>query len=81
MAKNSQITIEFTNDGGDKRKNGNKNVYFRSDQTTEVIGPEDLWETKWNCGSEKEKNGCNRVRNGNFQWGGKYTITSGNLIV
>ena len=81
MAKNSQITIEFTNDGADKGKNGNKNVYFRSDQTTEVEGPIGNWETKWNCGSDKEKNGCNKVRNGNFKWGGEYLITLGKLIV
>ena len=74
-AKNIQITIDFTNDGG------GKDVYFRSDQTTEVEGPKWYWETKWNCGSDKEKKGCNLVRNGNFKWGGEYLITLGKLIV
>ena len=79
MAKNIQITIEFTNDGGSG--DTDKNVYFRSDQITEIEGPTKNWEANWNCGSEEENYRCNRVRNGNLKWGGEYVITLGKLIV
>ena len=75
-ALNYEITIEFTNDGG----NGDtdKNVYFRSDSITEIEGPN--WH-KWNCGSEGQNKRCNIARNGNFNWGGEYKITLGKYIV
>ena len=73
---NDEITIEFTNDGGSGATD--KNVYFTSDPTTEVEGPN--W-NEWNCGSEEQNYRCNRVLNGNFKWGGEYKITLSKFIV
>ena len=72
MAFNNDITINFTNDGGDA--DADRNVYFKSDQTTEVEGPIG---NSWNCGSEEANYRCNQVRDGNFKWGGEYKITLG----
>ena len=79
MAKNIQITIEFTNDGGSG--DTNKNVYFRSDKTTEVEGPIGGMLDSWNCGSEDANTRCNTVSNGAFKWNGEYIITLGKFIV
>ena len=79
VAFNNQITIKFTNDGSGP--DGDRNVYFRSDQTTEVEGPIGGMLDSWNCGSEDANTRCNTVSNGAFKWNGEYIITLGKFIV
>ena len=79
VAKNSQITIEFTNDAGDGPDD--RNVFFKSEKNTVVEGLDGIPWNQWNCGSKSENIRCDMVRDGTFAWGGKYQITFGKLIV
>ena len=72
VALNNEIRITFENDGGSVANNDNKDVYFISNQTINVEGPTG---NSWNCGSDEEDYRCNRVRDGNFNWGGEYVVT------
>ena len=80
VAKNGQITIEFTNDGGD---GPDRTVFFKSEnfEILKVEGLDGIPWNQWNCGSKSENIRCNMVRDGTFAWGGKYQITFGKLIL
>ena len=65
-AKQSDITIRFTND------NGPRDVIFRSDEPASITSEYHF--KIWNCGLSSEDAECDMVRNGILAWGGTYTI-------
>ena len=65
-AKQSNITIRFTND------NGPRDVHFHSDEQTSIASEYHF--KIWNCGLSSEDAECDMVRNGILAWGGTYTI-------
>ena len=65
-ARNSQITITFTND------KGKRDVFFHSETPTKITAPS---LDQWKCGSTNEDSvRCPLLLGGMFAWGQTYTI-------
>ena len=72
------ISIEFTNDMG-----SGSDVVFGSDHQTSITAP--YYFAAWQCSlnvKEDKDSRCERIRNGDFAWGGTYiVIFQGNKVL
>ena len=78
LTSHHNISIEFTNDMG-----AGSDVVFGSDHQTSITAP--YYFTVWQCGLnalEDKDSRCERIRNGDFAWGGTYiVIFQGNNVL
>ena len=68
----NNIVINFLNDGNNADVGINRDVLFETSYATNIVYPT-TWGT-WNCSQEGETSGCEKVANGEFNWGGLYEI-------
>ena len=64
-AHNNQITIEYTNDSGER------DALFQSNFTKKITSKNF---EGWNCSTSNENHRCERVRKGVFAWRDTYTV-------
>ena len=68
----NNIVVNFLNDNYNSDADASRDVLFETSYATNIVYPTN-WGS-WDCGQADERNGCGKVANGEFNWGGLYEI-------